>query len=198
MIQDMLGLVGRGALRDLTGAVLSGDLKKIIERVGEIYEAGYDLKFFFRDLVDYFRGLLLTKMDAEPDALLHYTQEEIGEMTEAARSVSLDFLQDSLHFLIFSEGELRRSGQPRLALELVLLRLARLREMIPIDALLEKLEQISTANAPGRRKSSSCRAEIAKPLGVERGRDGLQPSPGDGGTGIAGYGRTPEGRGRLP
>ena len=37
---------------------------------------------------------------------------------------------------------MRKTGQPRLALEMILLRLARLQEVIPIDALLQKLEQL--------------------------------------------------------
>ncbi|MBI5583912.1 MAG: DNA polymerase III subunit gamma/tau [Deltaproteobacteria bacterium] len=142
LIQDILGLVDRRVLRDLAGAVIAGDLKKIIELTGEIYEFGYDLKYFFRDLVDFFRGLLLVKMGCEQGPLLNLSAEEIAEWQEAAAAVALDFLQDGLHFLIQAEGDLRRSSQPRLALELVLLRLAQLREVIPIDVLLEKMEQL--------------------------------------------------------
>jgi DNA polymerase-3 subunit gamma/tau len=143
LIQDLLGLVDRRALRDLAGAVIAGDLKKIVELTGQIYEFGYDLKYFFRDLVDFFRSLLLVKMGCEQGPLLNLSAEEIAEWREAGAAVTLDFLQDGLHFLIQAEGDLRRSSQPRLALELVLLRLTQLREVVPIDALLEKMEQLA-------------------------------------------------------
>lgn len=153
LIQDILGLVDRSALRDLARAVMAGDLKKIVELTGVIYEYGYDLKYFFRDLVDFFRDLLLVKMGCEPGPLLNLSAGELEESRETASGVSQDFLEDGLHFLIQSEADLRRSSQPRLSLELVLLRLAQLREIVPLDALLEKLEQFHrpgmTAEAVG-------------------------------------------------
>jgi DNA polymerase-3 subunit gamma/tau len=131
----------------LAGAVISGDLKKIVELTGEVYEFGYDLRYFFRDLVDLFRSLLLVKMGCTPGPLLNLSREEMEEMGESAAAVSLDFLQDGLHFLIQAEGDLRRSSQPRLSLELVLLRLAQLREVVSIEALLNVLEQVNREEA---------------------------------------------------
>ena len=75
--------------------------------------------------------------------------EEISEFKALSAPVSLDYLQDGLHFLIQSEGELRKTGQPRLALEMILLRLARLQEVIPIDSLLQKLEQLEQGPREG-------------------------------------------------
>jgi DNA polymerase-3 subunit gamma/tau len=147
LIQDILGLVDRRVLRDLAGAVISGDLKKIVELTGEVYEFGYDLKYFFRDLVDLFRSLLLVKMGCTPGSLLNLSREEMAEMGESAAAVSMDFLQDGLHFLIQAEGDLRRSSQPRLSLELLLLRLAQLREVVSIEALLDRLEQVNREEA---------------------------------------------------
>ncbi len=149
IIQEILGLVDRRLLLDLGQAVLGGDLKKIMALVGEVYEYGYDLKVFFKDLVDVFRNLLLVKMGQEEGPLLDLSTGEIGELKDLSAPVSLDYLQDGLHFLIQSEGELRKTGQPRLALEMILLRLARLQEVIPIDALLQKLEQLEQGTRGG-------------------------------------------------
>jgi DNA polymerase-3 subunit gamma/tau len=186
LIQDILGLVDRSALRDLARAVISGDLKAIVSLTGVIYEYGYDLKYFFRDLVDLFRGLLLVKMGCEQGPLLNLSAKEIEEWRETAAGVSLDFLEDGLHLLIQSEGDLRRSSQPRLSLELVLLRLAQLREVIPIDALLEKLEQGTrpgmTAEAarsgplPERQSLSAPRLKEEQP---QYSAPPPQPDPGD-------------------
>jgi DNA polymerase-3 subunit gamma/tau len=159
IIQEILGLVDRRLLRDLGQAVLGGELKKIMGLVGEVYEYGYDLRVFFKDLVDVFRCLLLVKMGQEQGPLLDLSNEEISDFKVMSAPVSLDYLQDGLHFLIQSEGELRKTGQPRLALEMILLRLARLQEVIPIDSLLQKLEQLGQGspgeeppifNSPGR------------------------------------------------
>ena len=149
IIQEILGLVDRRLLLDLGRAVLGGDLKRIMGLVGEIYEFGYDLKVFFKDLVELFRHLLLVKMGQDQGPLLDLSIDEIGELKGMIASVSLDYLQDGLHFLIQSEGELRKTGQPRLVLEMILLRLARLQTVIPIDTLLQKLEQLEQQAAGG-------------------------------------------------
>lgn len=147
IIQEILGLVDRRLLLGLGQAVLGGDLNRIMGLVGEVYEFGYDLKIFFKDLVELFRHLLLVKMGQEQGPLLDLSTEEIGELKGMIASVSLDYLQDGLHFLIQSEGELRKTGQPRLVLEMILLRLTRLQTVIPIDALLQKLEQLEQGTA---------------------------------------------------
>ena len=166
IIQEILGLVDRRLLLDLGNAVLGGNLKKVMGLVGEVFEFGYDLKVFFRDLVELFRQLLLVKMGQEQGPLLDLSGEEISDLKGMISSVSLDYLQDGLHFLVQSEGELRRTGQPRLALEMILLRLARLQTVIPIDTLLQKLEQLEqgTAGEEPPRFSSPERPAADPPL----------------------------------
>ena len=80
IIQEILGLVDRRLLLDLGQAVLGGELKKIMGLVGEVYEYGYDLRVFFKDLVDVFRCLLLVKMGQEQGPLLDLSNEEISDI----------------------------------------------------------------------------------------------------------------------
>jgi len=171
-----LGLVDRRLLLDLGQAVLGGDLKRIMGLVGEIYEFGYDLKVFFKDLVELLRHLLLVKMGQDQGPLLDLSTLEIGELKGMIAPVSLDYLQDGLHFLIQSESELRKTGQPRLVLEMILLRLARLQTVIPIDALLQKLAQLEQGAAGGETPlvSSSERPTPDPPLKEEQ--QGYTPS----------------------
>lgn len=143
-VQEILGFVDRRILFEVGWALAENDVKKLLELVGEVYEFGYDLKQFLKDLIDHLRSLLLIKMGHEQGSLVDLSQEEVSEIKIRVQGVSQDFLQDGLHYLIQSEGELRRAPQPRLSLEMIILRTARLREIVPIDRLLEKLEQIQS------------------------------------------------------
>jgi DNA polymerase-3 subunit gamma/tau len=147
-VQEILGFVDRRIIFEAGWAIVENQVKKLLELVGEVYEFGYDLKQFLRDLIDHFRNMLLIRMGHDQGPLIDLPQEEISEMKEKMQEVSLDYLQDGLHFLIQSEGELRRAPQPRLALEMILLRTARLREVIPIDNLLSKLDLIQEQGFP--------------------------------------------------
>lgn len=139
-VQEILGFVDRRIIFDVGWAITGNQIQTLLGRIAEVYEFGYDLKQFLKDLIEHFRNLFLIRMGHDQGPLLQISQEEIQEIKSKVQEFSPEFLQDGLHFLIQSEGELRRAPQPRLALEMILLRTARLREVIPIDVILEKLE----------------------------------------------------------
>ena len=147
-VQEILGFVDRRIIFEVGWAILENQVKRLLELIGEVYEFGYDLKQFLKDLIEHFRSLLLIKMGHDRGPLLDIPLEEIPEIKERIRETSLDFLQDGLHFLVQSEIELRRAPQPRLVLEMILLRTARFRELIPIDTILERLDRLQGHNFP--------------------------------------------------
>jgi DNA polymerase-3 subunit gamma/tau len=149
-VQEILGFVDRRIIYEVGWAILENQVKRLLELIGEVYEFGYDLKQFLKDLIEHFRNLLLIKMGTDQGPLLDMPLEEIPAIKEKIREISLDFLQDGLHYLIHSEMELRRAPQPRLVLEMILLRAARFRELIPIDAILERLDQFQGQSFPSQ------------------------------------------------
>ena len=179
-VQEILGFVDRRIIFEVGWAILENQVKRLLELIGEVYEFGYDLKQFLKDLIEHFRNLLLIKMGHVEGSLLDIAQEEISEIKGKVQEVPLDFLQDGLHFLIQSEIDLRRAPQPRLALEMILLRMARFREIIPIETILEKLDRMQQ-QVPLSKESSTIpkeppRREI-QPLKEPQSTYSNQPSP---------------------
>lgn len=123
-VQEILGFVDRRIVYDAAWAVVENDGKRLLGRIAEVYEYGYDLKQFLRDLIDYLRDLLLLRMEYREGSLLELPPEELNEVKEKVKDLSPEVLEEILHFLVRSEGELRRAPQPRLALEMTLLRAA--------------------------------------------------------------------------
>ncbi len=176
-VQEILGFVDRRIIYEVGWAILENQVKRLLELIGEVYEFGYDLKQFLKDLIEHFRSLLLIKMGHDQGPLLDIPLEEIPEIKEKIRDISLDFLQDGLHFLVNSEMELRRAPQPRLVLEMILLRTARFRELIPIDTILERLDQLQGQDFSSQATPASCYrdppGDPEKNTAVERGPPGL-------------------------
>ncbi len=141
-VQEILGFVDRRIIYETGWAILENQVKRLLELVGEVYEFGYDLKQFLKNLIVHFRNLLLIKMGHDQGSLLDISPEEVPGIKDKLKEISLDLLQDGLHFLVYSEPELRRAPQPRLVLEMILLRAARFRELIPIDTILERLDRL--------------------------------------------------------
>jgi DNA polymerase-3 subunit gamma/tau len=146
-VQEILGFVDRRIIYDIGWSIAQNEVKTLLEHIGEVYEFGYDLKQFLKDLIGHFRNMLLIRMGHDQGPLLDLSLEEIREIQEKIREIPIEFLQDVLHFLVQSETELRRAPQPRLALEMILLRAARLRDLIPVESILERLDRLQEQGA---------------------------------------------------
>lgn len=158
LLQEVLGLAERRTLYEISAAVLASDARRCIELVAEVARQGRDLNRLARDLVEHFRNLLVARLasgrgpsdeQAEGAALLDLPDQEIADLTEQARPVSVETLLDYLDFMIAGDEEIARAATPRFALESLLIRLASLPHSLPVAELIERLERIEGKYTPG-------------------------------------------------
>ena len=138
---DILGILDREIIRETAVAVLENTPKACLEIVDRIHNVGYDIREFYRGLMDQFRDLLVSLIDPENESLKmsESNRQETRAMAERAGS---EKLQQCLNLLIAREEQLRFASHPRLVLEMVLVKLCRLGEMLSLDELLRKLETL--------------------------------------------------------
>jgi len=149
---EVLGVIDRQDLLDTATAVLEGDPVRCLETIERLYLHGHDLRRFCQELAEHFRNLLVMKVSNEPHKLVDLTNAELAELKEQADKVSSSTLQQFFHFLLRGEEEIRRSSNPKLVLEMSLLRLAQLPQIMDMDKVIsqiQKLEQrITTGGQP--------------------------------------------------
>ena len=149
-ILEVLGIIDRQDLLNTAAAILEGDPVRCLETIERLYLHGHDLRRFCQELAAHFRNLLVTKVSNKPEKLVDLTNAELAELKEQADSVSSATLQQFFHFLLKGEEEIRRSSNPKLVLEMSLLRLVQLPQVMDIDTVIsqvQELEQrISTGN----------------------------------------------------
>ena len=150
-LQDILGLAQRGVLYEISAAVLQGDAHKCVERVGRAAQQGCDIGRLARDLVEHFRNLLVTRIGASGSPLLDLPDQELVDLAEQARPVSVDTLLDYFDYIAAGEEEIGRSATPRFALESVLIRLASLPKTPPAAEWIERLERLEARISSGAR-----------------------------------------------
>ncbi|HTA88753.1 MAG TPA: DNA polymerase III subunit gamma/tau [Polyangiaceae bacterium] len=138
-VARVLGVASRKVLHDIAGALVSGDAQAALAVVSELANQGYDTAHVARDLLGLLRDLVVGKVCKEPGTLLDLADEEARDITELAKATDADDLI-RLH-QGFSQGfdDVVRSGQPRAALEMLLVRLARRPPLLPIDELVRRL-----------------------------------------------------------
>ncbi len=171
-VARVLGVADREILHELASALVSGDAASALKVVDRIAQQGFDLGHVAKDILAHLRNLVVAKVCGEgaDRELLDLADEEIADVRSLAAKADADDLQRL--FQGFSRGfdEVVRSGQPRTALEMALVRLARRPALLPLDELLSRLGDLERRLATG----------AAPPAAPTRGSPGSDPSRGRG------------------
>jgi DNA polymerase-3 subunit gamma/tau len=141
-VLDMLGIIDRAVLFDISGSVLRGDIAEVLDMFDEIYSHGYNLKELYANLMEHFRNLLVIKMGKKVAKLVDIPEQEIGLMADQIRNVSDTYLSQILDILFKEESAIHFSSQPKLALEMAFIRIFQTKPAMPIDALIKKLDDL--------------------------------------------------------
>ena len=130
-VARVLGVASHQVLHDIAGALVRGDAPKALAVVGELAAQGHDLPHVTRDLLALLRDVVVAKVCPEPGDLIDLADEERRDVMALAQGGDADDLV-RLH-QGFSQGfdDVVRSGQPRAALEMLLVRLARRPPLVP-------------------------------------------------------------------
>ncbi len=170
-VARVLGVASHQVLHDIAAALVRGDAVRALGVVSELAGQGFDIAHVARDLLALLRDLVVAKVCADPGALLDVADEERRDIVALAGEADADDLV-RLH-QGFSQGfdDVVRSGAPRAALEMLLVRLARRPTLVPIDDLVTRL--IALERRLGGRPGGDDRTPPAPP----RGSGGARPAP---------------------
>lgn len=145
-VREVLGIVGREALHELTGAIGRRQLPQALATLNLLLEQGKDVKQVLTELIEYLRALVLYL--AVPDyeeIYLTDTKEALAELAPLFGRDRLLAAEERLHSAI---QELRGSMRPRITAELCLLDLCRV-EGSTLSALSARIEQLERQLAGG-------------------------------------------------
>jgi len=141
-VLDILGVVDREIIFNLSGAILRGEIPEILDILDEIYSSGHDMKKLYADLIEHFRNLLVVKMVEKSDRLVDIPSHEMNMMLDQVKEVARTFLNQILDLLFKEEVSILHSTQPRLAIEMVFIKMFHMKPALPIDVLIEKLDNL--------------------------------------------------------
>jgi len=139
---DILGVIDREILFNLSKAILRADIPEVLDILDEIYSAGHDMKKLYADLIEHFRNLLVVKMVKKTDKLVDIPSHEIDLMIDQVKEVPATFLNQLFELLFREEIAILNSTQPKLAIEMVFIKMFQIKPALPIDVLIEKLDNL--------------------------------------------------------
>ena len=184
-VAEAVGAVDRTQVHRLAKSLLERNAKEALAAVEEVYIRGVDLKKLAEELALHFRNILVAKVTREPpEELAESEKKAVLELAGPADAAQLSRLFDLAHAAIW---EVSKAAQPRLALEVALLKAIHLAPGAAVEELVGKLEALSTRIQNGGtsaiRPGPTFRSEELKP--PERGPKPLvvDASPGGCATG---------------
>jgi DNA polymerase-3 subunit gamma/tau len=139
-LNEVLGLIDRKLLQDTVEALAQGDAERCLQTIDHIYHYGYDLQHFCRELLQYFRNLILIKVSPRPEGFMELPEEEMEVLKRQAGQLQFDQWSHLFSLLLKGEEEMTQSAFPRVMLEMTLIRMARLKSFLPIDEVIQRLE----------------------------------------------------------
>ncbi|MBN9664125.1 MAG: DNA polymerase III subunit gamma/tau [Acidobacteria bacterium] len=138
-VRDLLGMYSLASLERVTEALLSQQTAAMLEIVAELESAGKNLQQFCRELARYFRNLLVAKITGKETRLIPAAAPEQARMRDTSAQFSEEDLTRWLQLTLELYGQLQYSMQPRLHVELGLMRLVHAGRIKPIEEAIKAL-----------------------------------------------------------
>jgi DNA polymerase-3 subunit gamma/tau len=145
--EDVRALLGTADEASLFGAidlVGAGDAAGLLRLVDDLAESGTDLASFTTGLLGHLRGLFLTQQLGQPPldlGLSDHEQERMREQAEAVTPRAVVRLIDLLRTVV---DDVKEGGDPRLPLELALVKVSRPANELALEALDQRLSQLES------------------------------------------------------
>ena len=142
-VGGLLGLVDRELLHRASRAIVEGSSLAMLELVESLADYGADYRNFLRELLLHLREILLVKLaPADSSLLAGVLPEELERLRALAEALSQEELLRGLDLLTQAETEFRNVTDPRVALDLVLLKLVQMRRLVPFVEVVARVERM--------------------------------------------------------
>jgi DNA polymerase-3 subunit gamma/tau len=159
-VRELLGVVPDDALEELVGAISEGSADRALGLVHTFQKEGRNLQHFCREVVRHMRNLLIARTCGADSEMIAATPDQRPALAKAAALFSEEDLTRFFQILLQTDEDLRRKPDPRVHLEMGLLRLINAARLAPLEELLAELKGGTPGNSVG---SGASRGVTAAP-----------------------------------
>jgi DNA polymerase-3 subunit gamma/tau len=145
-VREILGVVAGGIMDELTAAVAEHSATRVLGLVHQLLAEGQNLQQFCREAIGHFRNLLVARVCGADSDLIAAAPEEHPRLAQAAAQFTEEDLTRFFQILLHTEDDVRRKPDPRLHLEMGLLRLVQAARLAPLEEVIAGLSGGGTPN----------------------------------------------------
>ena len=155
-VLSVFGLVAQDKIAALTDAIIDGNTNIALKTLKELDEVGKDLQRLLADLLDHYRNLLVLTIGGAGAELVDVPDMELELLKQQAGRIDSDAVLRIIDALAGAEARLRYALSKRIYFEIALVRAIKARELIGLEGVLKKLNELKSqlGSAPAAAASS--------------------------------------------
>jgi DNA polymerase-3 subunit gamma/tau len=139
-VRELLGVVPDDALEELVQSIAEASADRALGLVHTFQKEGRNLQHFCREAIRHMRNLLIARTCGADSDLIAATPDQRPALAKAAALFSEEDLTRFFQILLQTDDDLRRKPDPRVHLEMGLLRLINAARLAPLEELLAELK----------------------------------------------------------
>ena len=166
-IRELMGTVPDAVFERILEAIGEGQSAAVMEELNRLLNAGNSPSQMARQLVRYLRNCLMAKLGGEKTELLQISGDERARAVRTATLFSEEDLTRFLQVILRTFDELNYRQEPRLHLELGLMKLVHLQRLLPLEQILSSLPGAARPPATNPRPAQAMSVQTPRPAPVE-------------------------------
>src|SRR6202021_1429597 len=139
-VRELLGVVPEDSLNELVEAIAEGSADRALSLVHTFQKEGRNLQHFCREAIRHIRNLLIARVSGADSELIAATPDQRPALARAAALFSEEDLTRFFQILLQTDDSLRRAPDPRVHLEMGLLRLINAGRLAPLEELMTEMK----------------------------------------------------------
>lgn len=141
-VRRFLGMADKEALDAFVNHLHERDSKALLELIEELVAQGQDLELFVKSACEHMRDILLVRCAGKDTSLINVSEDRALELDATAQRIAPAFFVNAIELFVKVVGEMKVSGQPRIVLELALLKLTLGTGAADLDDILRRLTEL--------------------------------------------------------
>ncbi len=162
-VRELLGVVPEDALRELVEAIAEQSAERALGLVHTFQKEGRNLQHFCREAIRHMRNLLIARVCGADSDLIAATPDQRPGLEKAAALFTEEDLTRFFQILLQTDDDLRRKPDPRVHLEMGLLRLVNAARLAPLEELLTEARGGATGGSGGGRSTPKTTMQSSPP-----------------------------------
>jgi DNA polymerase III subunit gamma/tau len=167
---SMLGLIEQEMFYNFAQYIIDKDTPSAIKFINKIADEGIDISQFLLGLVEYFRNAMLIKEGKDLYSAIDLTEEEIKKISLQVQPITREDILYILYSIINTSNSMRTYSIPKIALELMAVKLSQKESIVSVSEIMSRLNRIEKQAAkhvpasfkPVREKEEPAHFDIQK------------------------------------